>query len=442
MPRVRFPIHHTFGPLVTKDQWKLAFKLQFQPWRWREGPETEQFRSHLSHSFGMSVSLFSTGREAILATLRALELKTGDEVIIQGYTCVVVPNAVHAAGGNAVYADIDPQTLSFDLDKLQAVITPRTKAIICQHTFGIPAPVQKLRAICDKRNLLLIEDCAHVIPDLPPVAPGGSEGGFRSSEQLSFLQLAGAAEGIGTHGDVLIFSFGRDKSISGVSGGAALTRHPELGEKLLQMEKEADQLSSWLILNLIDYPIRYQFAKWLWLLPGGSNLAKAYLRWAQLFRLLPSIVTRAEREGKMGITLHKLPNACAALAWQQLQSLTRLNNQRRKITALYANAAKKEGWHVPSGVSHAIALQKFPVFARDAEGLRKKLKREQIYLDDAWCGVVVSPRSTDQEAAGYAAGSCPRAEEVARHIVTLPTHPTMTEGQAKYLVHALRSFLS
>src|SRR3990167_6264235 len=130
MPRIRFPIHHTFGPLVTKEQWNTAFRLQFLPHKWTKGIETEKLRSALSHHFGMSASLFGSGREALLAGLKALDIRSGDEVIIQGYTCVVVPNAVHAAGATPVYADIDPESLNIDLKKIQTKITPRTRAII------------------------------------------------------------------------------------------------------------------------------------------------------------------------------------------------------------------------------------------------------------------------------------------------------------------------
>src|SRR3989344_4808478 len=185
MKPVSFPIHHTFGPLVTPTQWRLAFRLQFQPWKWREGAERETLRSELSRSFASSAALFGSGRDALLASLRALELKSGEEVIIQAFTCVVVPNAVHAAGGVPVYADIDPETLNLDLEKIQRSITPRTRAVICQHTFGIPVDTKRLRAICDKRKIALIEDAAHVIPE-----------------------NGGVGSGIGAHSDVLIFSFG------------------------------------------------------------------------------------------------------------------------------------------------------------------------------------------------------------------------------------------
>ena len=425
MAKVTFPIHHTFGPLVTPEQWNQAFHLQFKPWRWQEGPEIEELRSNLSQSFGMSASLFATGRDGLLAVLRALELSAGDEVILQGYTCIVVPNAIHAAGGTPIYVDIDPQTLNIDLNKIQTAITPRTKVIICQHTFGIPVDTKRLRAICDKRNIALIEDSAHVLPD-----SGGAN-------QLSIIQSPTATEGIGVHGDAVLFSFGRDKAISGVTGGAILTRHRALAKRLAEMEKEAEHLSKWQILNLIDYPIRYRFAKWIW----RTGFAKIYLRWMQLLKLLPPIVTKAEKDGKADIIPKKLPNACAILALDQLKHLSKLNDRRRKISQIFLQAAKVGEWDIPAGVTQAIALQKFPIYARSADKLRARLKREQVYLDDGWCDVCVSPRSVSQEAAGYMEGSCPTAEEVTSHIVTLPTHPTMTEAQARYLVHALRSYV-
>ena|SRR3989338_985228 len=408
-----FPIHHTFGPLVTDAQWKLAFALQWKPWKWKDGPEREELRGALVRSFGANVALFGSGRDSLLAALRALELKAGEEVILQGYTCIVVPNAIHAAGGLPVYADINPETLNLDLEKLQSKITPRTRAIICQHTFGIPFDTRRLRAICDKRHLALIEDAAHVIPD------GGTKGD------------------IGTFGDILFFSFGRDKAISGVTGGAVLTRHGYLADRLKRMEDEAVSFSHFQIMNFLGYPLRYRFAKMIW----RTGLAKAYLHALRSFKLLPPVLTNNEKEGRMEIIPKKLPNACAALALEQFRSLQILNDHRRTLTALYQKSAEEQGWHFPSGIAQAIALQKFPLFVKDAAAVRAKLKQEEIYLDDGWNSAVVNPPSVSPESAGYMTGSCPRAEEVTKHILMLPTHPTVTSEQAKYLIHALVSHL-
>jgi dTDP-4-amino-4,6-dideoxygalactose transaminase len=422
---VSFPIHHTFGPLVTREQWKRAFLLQFQPWKWMKGSERENFRGDLSRSFGSSAALFASGREALLASLRALELKSGEEVIIQAFTCIVIPNAVHAAGGVPVFADIDPETLNLDLEKLQGRITTRTRAIICQHTFGIPVDTKRLRAICDKRHLALIEDAAHIIPD------------SGSGAQLSFLKSAQASGGIGLHSDVLLFSFGRDKAISGVSGGAALTRHPALAERLKKMEDDAPSLSAWLTFHYLSYPLRYHFAKMLW----KWNLGKPYLQLMRILHLLPPVLTAEEKEGRAQVILHKMPNALAILVSDQLHELPHFNEHRRKLAKLYGAAAKEGGWQLPLELTSATTLQKFPLFVKNSEAIRTQLKKEEIYLDDGWNSSVITPPSVKADAAGYMQGSCPRAEEVVKYLLLLPLHPTMSEEDAEYLQHALSSLL-
>ena len=208
-------IHHTFGPLADRTQRGLAFKLLFQPWKWQEGPAREELRTKLAQHFGMQAFLFANGREGLLALLRSLKLSTDGEVIVQGYTCVVVPNAIEAAGCTTIYADIERDTLNLDCDAVEAAITPKTRAVICQHTFGIPSDTTRLREICDKHSLILIEDCAHVIPD----NKGPSS--------------------IGKHGDAVLLSFGRDKAISGVTGGAVLCADKDLALLLKREEERA-----------------------------------------------------------------------------------------------------------------------------------------------------------------------------------------------------------
>ena len=404
------PIHHTFGPLATSKQFWQAFFLQFQPWKWKTGPETEALKSELSRAFDRSAHLFDSGRGALLALLRSMDLQPGEEVILQGYTCVVVPNAIVAAGGKPIYADINPNTLNLDPAQVRKAISPRTRAIICQHTFGIPADTSALRLICDERDIALIEDCAHVIPT--------------QKDQK-----------IGNHGDAIILSFGRDKAISGVSGGAVLTKHEFISARLNEMEKGASDHSLWHILNLIDYPLRYSFAKMIWPL----KVAKVYLRWLKLIHLLPPVLKKEEKEGLATVALRRMPNACAALALRQLNRLDVINMRRSQLSNFYLKMAKQYHWEVPLKTQSAGILQKFPLFHKNAESIRASLKKHEIYLDDGWCGAIVNPRSVNQKALWYSTGQCPQAEKVSREILTLPTHPTMTMIQARQLVEELKN---
>jgi len=407
------PIHHTFGPLATPAQIRNAFLLQWAPWRWLQGTEHEMFREALERKFGMEASLFATGREGLLGLLRSMEIGGGDEVIIQGYTCAVVPNAILAAGGTPIYADIQVKTLSLDPVAVRRAITPRTRAMICQHTFGIPADISALRIICDEKNLALIEDCAHVLPDT--IVRGG----------------------IGTAGDAVLLSFGRDKAISGVTGGAVLCRHQLIGKRMRALEETAAPLSRWTVMQLIGYPLRYALAKNIW--PLG--IGKGYLRALRACRMLPAILQQQEKMGRMDAVLHAMPNACAILALQQLESLHALNERRRMITQYFTDMTHRYQWPVVRGVDTAPALQKYPLLLEGAQHIRAALKKQHIYLDDGWNNHVVNPRSVNEQAIDYTPGRCPHAETIARQILSLPVHPTMTVAEAARTAGALHTLI-
>jgi dTDP-4-amino-4,6-dideoxygalactose transaminase len=80
---------------------------------------------------------------------------------VPAFTCVVVPNAILYAGARPVYGEIEPVTFHLDLARLESRITPRTRAILAQNTFGLAPPVAQLREIASRRGLALIGDCAH-----------------------------------------------------------------------------------------------------------------------------------------------------------------------------------------------------------------------------------------------------------------------------------------
>ena len=220
----------------------------------------------------MSTSLFRTGREGLLALLRAINVRPGDEIIIQGYTCVVLPNAIHAAGGTPIYADIDPETLNLTSETIEPLLSPRTKAIICQHTFGIPSPLSALRKFCDTRGIFLIEDCAHTFPDA-----------IETGE-------------IGACGDAVIVSFGRDKGISGISGGAVFTRKEDIGSVVRELEHSA-LCMRWIdVLALLTYPLRM-----MWITrPLHGRACNRSIHWILgKIGLIPRITSKDEKHGRM-----------------------------------------------------------------------------------------------------------------------------------------------
>ncbi len=406
------PIHHTFGPHATLPYALRSLGLLVQPWKWNHGNEQEGLRKALQESLHGDVVLFASGREALLALLRTLHLKSGEEVIIQGYTCVVVPNAIHAAGAVPVYADIDGDTLNLDCDDVERRITPRTRAVITQHTFGIPADLARLRSICDKHNVLLVEDCAHVLPH-DPSSP------------------------IARTGDFTLLSFGRDKAMSGVSGGAAIARKADAATNLSAMASAAAELPRSVIVRYLLYPLIYRKARTLY----AIGLGRAYLALCKRLHVLVPILSSQEKCGNMPPLLSKCPNACAALALHSWKSLAKTNAHRRTLTEFYMQECHAHGWNIIPGITKDLALQKFPLFFPHAEEMRRMLKGYTIHLDDGWTGCVVCPRSVEPTDAGYSAGNDPDAEIACEQILSLPTHPTMTLRQAKRLITVLCSIL-
>ncbi|MDQ7022656.1 MAG: DegT/DnrJ/EryC1/StrS family aminotransferase, partial [Candidatus Gracilibacteria bacterium] len=141
---------------------------------------------------------FYNGRNAIYHALKIIGVEKNDEIIVSSYTCSVVVNAVIQTNSKIIYSDIENETLSFDFEVLKKNITESTKVIILQHTFGKQArDYEEIINFCKNNDILVIEDCAHSLGNHPQ----------------PLLDKEGRI------GDFLIFSTGRDKVISSITGG-------------------------------------------------------------------------------------------------------------------------------------------------------------------------------------------------------------------------------
>src|SRR6266478_6969649 len=109
---------------------------------------------------------FWRGRVALYAILKALGIARGDRVVVPGYTCFAVPSAVCFAGAETVFADIEPPTFNVSLETITSALRAAggasAKAIIIQHTYGIPAETARIVSWARERGIATIEDCAHV----------------------------------------------------------------------------------------------------------------------------------------------------------------------------------------------------------------------------------------------------------------------------------------
>jgi dTDP-4-amino-4,6-dideoxygalactose transaminase len=145
------------------------------------GPKNQAFEALLSDYFGgRPVRTFNSGTCTMEIALRIAGIGPGDEVITTPVSWVATASVIIEVGATPVFADIDPVTRNIDLDKVEAAITPRTKAIIPVYLSGLPVDMDRLYAIAKKHNLRVVEDAAQALGSQWKGKPIGSFGDFVS----------------------------------------------------------------------------------------------------------------------------------------------------------------------------------------------------------------------------------------------------------------------
>lgn len=169
------------------------------------GPVTAQFEAELAELCGADhVVAVSSGSAALHLALLALELEPGDEVVLPSLTHVSAPQAVVAAGGTPVFADVEPETANLDPEDAARRIGPRTRALVPVHYAGFPCGMDELLRLAKTRELAVVEDAAHAIGSTYRGRP------------------------VGSLGDVTCFSFDPVKNVTCGEGGAVATNDSRL----------------------------------------------------------------------------------------------------------------------------------------------------------------------------------------------------------------------
>jgi dTDP-4-amino-4,6-dideoxygalactose transaminase len=148
---------------IEADDIRLVRHALSNPASWDDTDAVEQFEREFARWNGsLSAFGFMGGRVALSACIHALGLRPGDEAVLPGYTCIVVPNAFSYAGVKVRYCDIELDTYGPDFDSLRSAITSKTKVLIVQHLYGLVArDFEKILDFAADRRISVIEDCAH-----------------------------------------------------------------------------------------------------------------------------------------------------------------------------------------------------------------------------------------------------------------------------------------
>lgn len=147
-----------------RDEIQVALDQVLESQRFILGPEVDALEREVAAYSGCAYGVgMTSGSDALLAALMALDLKPGDEVITTPYTFFATAGAVSRLGGRSVFVDIEPGTFNLDPALLEAAITPRTRAIIPIHLFGQMANMDPIMEVARRHDLPVIEDAAQAI---------------------------------------------------------------------------------------------------------------------------------------------------------------------------------------------------------------------------------------------------------------------------------------
>jgi dTDP-4-amino-4,6-dideoxygalactose transaminase len=218
-----------------------------------DGAFTKRCSAWLARATGCHQALLTHSCTAALEMAAILaEIKPGDEVIMPSFTFVSTANAFVLRGGVPVFVDSRPDTLNIDESKIEAAITPKTRAIVVVHYAGVACEMETIQAIARRHRLLLIEDAAQAIGAL-----------YRGRPLGGFGQLAA-------------LSFHETKNMISGEGGALLVNAPELSARAEMVREKGTNRGAY---------FRGEVDKYTWVDIGSSYLPSdiiAAFLWAQL----------------------------------------------------------------------------------------------------------------------------------------------------------------
>lgn len=344
------------------------------------GPKVTEFEQALAGFVGAKEAVaVSSGTAALHAAMYAAGIGPGDEVIVPPMTFAATANAVVFQGGIPVFADVDPDTLLIDPDKVEGKITPRTKAIIAVDYAGQPCDYDVLREIADRHGLFLVADACHSL---------GAE--YKSRK-------------VGTLADVTAFSFHPVKHIATGEGGMITTDDPELARRMRLFRSHG---------ITTDARQREEQGSWFYeMVDLGYN--------------------------------YRITDFQCALGVSQLQKLPKFLERRREIAARYdetfAGLPGINPLEVRLDVLHAYHLYVVKVDARasgiDRAAFFTNLREKGISANVHYIPVHLHPFYRKKFHTGP--GLCPVDEAAYEQIISLPMFPGMSDKHVEHVIEAV-----
>lgn len=347
--------------------------------RYIGGPVVEGFERQFAAYHGVSECVAcNSGTDALYLALRVLEIGAGDEVITTPFTFFATTEVISAVGAKPVFVDIDATTFNLDVEQVAAAITPKTKAIMPVHLFGLPVDMTGLMAIAQAHNLAVIEDCAQAT-------------GATWDEQK-----------VGSIGHIGCFSFYPTKNLGGCGDGGAITTNDsaiaaklrvlrEHGSKVRYIHEEIGVNSRLDSIQAVILQIKLRYLD-TWNKQRQQIAAYYY----QFLSQVPGIVAPQELLGGVGV-------------WNQYT--IRISGEGRNgASAKYRDWVRSQ--LQDKGVSSMLY---YP----------RPLHLQPVY-----------------ENLGYQPGQLPISEQACHEVISLPMFPELRQEQQDQVIYALKDCLS
>lgn len=349
------------------------------------GPKIEEAEAKLCEITGAKhAMLLSNGTAALHAACFAAGIGSGDEVITTPITFAASANCVLYCGGKPIFADINPETYNIDPDSIEKCITEKTKAVVAVDFTGQAVEVQRIREICDRYNLIFIEDAAHSL-------------GTRFN-----------GKPIGSLADMTEFSFHPVKTCTAGEGGAITTNDDELYKKLLLFRTHGiTRVNEWM-----DKPSE-----------GGWYYQQVDLGYN-----------------------YRITDMQAALLSSQLNKLDIFASRRKELVKRYNEAFNEmPEIIVQKEIPESDTVHHLYIIQLDLEKLtcgRKEvydaLQAEGVGVNVHYIPVYSFPY---YQKLGYKMGLCPNAEYLYERIISIPLFYSMTDEDQEKVIKAVKKVI-
>ncbi len=348
-----------------------------------QGPKVMEFEGKVANYVGAKYGVATNACTSSLhLALRLSGVDAGDHVVMPSSTCMATANAVHHAGAEPVFADIDPRTYNMDPASAEQAITPQTRAILLVHQIGLPADVDAFTALSARHGLALIEDGACTF--------GATYKGRR----------------VGGLGAPTAFSFHPRKMITTGEGGMITTNDGALAEKARMLRATGASISDL-----------------------ERHRAKGVL---------------VQKYGDFGYN-YRMTDIQAAIGLVQLTKIGAMLEQRRAQAHYYdaalAPVEELETPYVPEYATHAYSS--YLVRVRPGARIGRDELLGRMAERGVSCRVGIQPLHHEPFYADrHGSLRMPATEDTALHTMFLPIYPGMSEQQQRYVVEALKASLS